>query len=532
MKSIAGYNVVKLLAKGGMAAIYLAEQKSLQRQVVLKFLNPKLDDAITKRFIDEGRIIASLEHPNVITVFDVVSTDKYNFIAMEYLEGGDLENRLKTGLDTYTALEIISKISDALHLIHKQGIIHGDVKPANVLFRRNGCPLLTDFGISHQIEPKKEVDKGTDDLYASPTYASPELIQGKPFDYRTDMYSLGIMMYEMLVGEKPFLGDTEIETIANSIQNPVPKLPSELKEFQPLLESLLAKSPEDRLSDTKLVTRFVNQYFKDHPELKLQAQETQLIDSDVIVEYVSKRKPEKSTKSANSLLSPLLLTLILVSIIWLNKETLWNQLFEEEARPSRTIVNRSQLVKNTLTEPVKDNENNRDVVVVQQQNDTDLLLKKSEEEMQRQQALLEQKNAEIERVKKELAEQKKAAQEKINNSKKTIANLLWKGNRSLKSYHLTTPLNNNALYYFQKVLEIDPENKKAKQGIKDVVYRYELLARGEIDKYNYQKAQQFISTGLSIDKDNERLKELQKEANLANEPGRAIKKVKNFFKNL
>ena len=83
MKSIAGYNVIKLLAKGGMAAIYLAEQQSLQRQVVLKFLNPKLDEAVRKRFIDEGRIIASLKHPNIITVFDVVSTEKYNFIAME-----------------------------------------------------------------------------------------------------------------------------------------------------------------------------------------------------------------------------------------------------------------------------------------------------------------------------------------------------------------------------------------------------------------------------------------------------------------
>ncbi|MCU7939323.1 MAG: serine/threonine protein kinase [gamma proteobacterium symbiont of Bathyaustriella thionipta] len=164
MKSIAGYDVIKLLAKGGMAAIYLAEQTSLKRQVVLKFLNPKLDEKIRKRFIDEGRIIASLKHPNIITVFDVVSSGKYDFLSMEYLPDGDLESRLISKPDVYFSLNIIKKISDAVHLIHKQGIIHGDIKPANILFRGKDCPLLTDFGISHRIEPKKEVDLSPDDL--------------------------------------------------------------------------------------------------------------------------------------------------------------------------------------------------------------------------------------------------------------------------------------------------------------------------------------------------------------------------------
>ena len=557
MKSIAGYNVVKLLAKGGMAAIYLAEQQSLQRQVVLKFLNPKLDESVKKRFIDEGRIIASLEHPNVITVFDVVSTDKYNFIAMEFLEGGDLEHRLKEGLDTYTALDIISKIADALHLIHKKGIIHGDVKPANVLFRRNGCPLLTDFGISHQIEPKKEVDLGKDDLYASPTYASPELIQGKPFDYRTDMYSLGIMMYEMLVGEKPFLGKTEIETIANSIQNPIPKLPSALKEFQPLLESLLAKTPEDRLSDSKLVTRFVQQYFKDHPDLKNQSTETQLIDSDVVVEYVSKRKPEKEKKSGSGILSPIILSLILVTIIWLNKDRLWNDWIASDSQVNNTAQSREiQTVSQKKTVTNADTDSTPEILkpltfdstTTESYESEDIdnaseLLKQSEQDLMRQKELLAEKNAEIERVRKELEEQKKQSQEQEwlqqqltleqdEQKQKAIGSLLSKAKKSLKKYHLTTPLNNNALYYYQKVLELEPDNKAAKEGIKDVVYRYEMLARSELDKYHYQKAQQYISTGLSIDSKNERLKELQKKANLRSEPERTYKKVKNFFKNL
>ena len=510
MKSIAGYKIHKLLAKGGMAAIYLAEQESLQRTVVLKFLNPKLDEEIRKRFIDEGRIIASLKHPNILTVFDVVSSGKYNFLAMEYLDGGDLENRLAKGIDTYEALDIINKISDAMHLVHKQGIIHGDIKPANVLFRANGCPLLTDFGISRKIEPKKEVDTGLEDLYASPTYASPELIQGKPFDYRTDIYSLGIMMYEMLVGEKPFKGDSEMEIIANSIQDPIPKLPNNLKELQPLLESLLAKSPDDRLSDTKLVTRFISKYLKDHPEIKSSGSETKLIDSEVVVEYIAQQKSKKDKKASQSLMSTILLALIFTLILLLNKETLWNTWFAEEP-----VKKTPKAALKQIQTPISRQEKVEE-----------------KEELLKQQALIAQQNKEINRVKEELEKQKRLARKKQIDRLTTINSLLRKGDSSLKDYRLTTPLNNNALYYFQKVLEMDPKNKKAQEGIEKVVSRYEILARGEIDKYQYQKAQHYISSGLSIDSDNESLLELQKKANIQSEPGRAINKVKNFFNNL
>jgi serine/threonine-protein kinase PpkA len=527
MKSIGGYQIIKHLARGGMASIFLAYQESLKRHVVLKVLNPKLDDVIKQRFIEEGRIIASLDHPNIITVFDVVSTKNNHLLAMEYLEGGDLEARLKIGIDTYEALEIISKIADALHRIHKQGIIHGDIKPANVLFRKNGCPLITDFGISHQIKPKQEVDLGEGDRYASPTYASPELIQGRPFDYRTDMYSLGIMLFEMLTGEKPYKGDTEIEMIANSIQNPVPKLPAKLKDLQPLIDKLMAKQQENRLSDCKLVTRFVDQFLNDHPDLKKDFSETKLIDSDVIVEYVSKQKNRKD-KSFSQFLSPILLSLILVLLIFVNKDTLINYWFNVSQTSHLHPKTPVTVVK--ISEPVETKAIDNDAVE---------RLKQSEQDLQAQKAILFAQEQEIERVKEELKAQQRLAleaeKEKLlqaeREKQKNINQLLAKAKRSLKKYHLTTPLNNNALYYYQKVLEYDANNKKALKGIEEVVYRYEVLARGAIDKYNYQKAQQFISTGLNIDPDNEKLLELQKTANIRNEPKRTLNKVKNFFEN-
>ena len=526
MKSIAGYNVIKLLAKGGMAAIYLAEQQSLQRQVVLKFLNPKLDEAVRKRFIDEGRIIASLKHPNIITVFDVVSTEKYNFLAMEYLPDGDLETRLLTPLDTFTVLNIISEIADALHLIHKQGIIHGDIKPGNILFRESDCPILTDFGISHRIEPKKEVDLSSGDLYASPTYASPELIQGKPFDYRTDIYSLGIMLYEMLLGEKPFIGETEIETIANSIQEPVPKLPEPLQGLQPLLESLLAKSPDDRLSDAKLVTRFIVQYLKDHPQLTRESSDSKLIDTDVVVEYIARNKVNKQKIVKNYYIAPLILSVILIIALWFNKEYLWQLYF---AVP-QTSESKRQLISTPFQQTISASDNTA-VKTVKQENlvPQNLLDQSNSELAQVKKQLEEQKNLEVQR---RLEEQRNRAEQRQLIKNKHIAGLIKAGKTSLKNYQLTTPLNDNALYYFQKVLELDKNNPQAQNGIDDVVYRYELLARGELNKYQYQKAQAFISTGLSIDSKNERLLALQKEANLQNEPKRVINRVKSFFNNL
>ncbi len=519
MKSIAGYNISKLLAKGGMSSIYLAEQKSLQRHVVLKFLNPELDDAVKKRFIDEGRIIASLKHPHIVTVFDVVSSEEYSFISMEYLPDGDLETRLLSKLDTFTALDIIGKISEALHAVHKQGIIHGDIKPANILFRGEDCPLLTDFGISHQIDPEKEVDIGSDELYLSPTYASPELIQGKPFDYRIDLYSLGIILYEMLVGEKPFTGATGIETIANSIQKPVPQLPEALKGLQPLLESLLEKSPDKRLSDARLVTRFVHQYLKDHPDLTKQSSDTKPIDTDVVVEYIAKNKEEKPDKVKKSHMSLLFLLSIIALFLVLNSDTLKYKYITSEP-VSKVNTSPEAQVKSTSIES--------NAIEVKYDSQS----KQAELELIEKQKKLDEKNQELTLIQKELEDKKKLAEKQKNSKNKKIISLLKKGQGSLEKYQLTTPLNDNSLYYFQKVLELDKNNPKAIKGIEDIVYRYELLARSELDKYHYQKAQSFISSGLSIDNANKRLLALQKEANLSNEPKRVINKVKGFFKNL
>ena len=312
MSVIEGYNIQGIIAKGGMATIYLAQQVSLKRQVALKILSPKIDERIREHFIDEGRIIAQLKHPNIIPVFDVGRVGVHFYHAMEYLEGGDLEQLINKGLDIQTALEITLELADALHLVHSQGIIHGDIKPANVVFRTNGCPVLTDFGISRRAKQSDDYSVNPDAILASPSYASPELVQGNAFDMRTDIYSLGIMMYEMLVGKKPFTGKTKLEVIANSIQQPVPQLPEKLLKLQPLLEQMLAKDVEARIADASMITRYLKNFLRHNPSISNRTPDEKRrspIKSDVVIEYPAEKQNNKINRE------PLLITLASIMVL-------------------------------------------------------------------------------------------------------------------------------------------------------------------------------------------------------------------------
>jgi serine/threonine-protein kinase PpkA len=535
MKSIVGYKIHKLFAQGGMASIYLAEQDSLKRKVVLKFLNADLDESIKKSFIDEGRIIASLKHPNVITIFDVVHGDENNFISMEYLEGGDLKERLKTRINAYEALSIICKIADALHFIHKQGVIHGDIKPANILFRRNNTPILTDFGVSRRTK-NSEIHAGEQNpsfLYASPIYASPELIQGKPFDHRVDVYSLGIMMYEMLVGEKPYTGETEIQAIANSIQAPIPKLPKPFYKLQPLLESLLAKDPDERLSNPHLVVHLINKYLKDHPELKTGRPKKKIIKNHLIEQYVAAEKKKKVKTAVSTSVVLLSIALFLSVGLWFSQqeersleEKQGNQVSNKgvDRVPSSSpvqvanteflVVSKTNTAKNILQEKKEIVDTTSSISPLQSSSGSILIDKttqseeiealKHEHERQLSQQNSEESRLEIERLKQEREEQLK---EELK--QETIQDLLTNGQESIDKYHLTSPKNDNALYYFHQILEIDPENEDAKKGVEQVVTKYILLVKAKISKEKYKDAQKFIKKGLSLDPKNHSLHKFQ-----------------------
>nr|MCH9670688.1 protein kinase [Gammaproteobacteria bacterium] len=219
------------------------------------------------RFRREGQLVASLAHPNIVNVYQVGSTDRFFYIAMEYLGGGDLKLRIQNGMHRGEAIEVIESVAEALGYAHARNIVHRDVKPSNIIFRRDGVPLLSDFGIA-----KTTSDEVTDlttigMLLGSPTYMSPEQAEGRELDARTDLYSLGIILYELLTGLPPFLDPSALKVIVMHAQEPVPPLPEDVRMFQPLIDGLLEKDRDKRIQSAHDLLREIDALREAHGEL-------------------------------------------------------------------------------------------------------------------------------------------------------------------------------------------------------------------------------------------------------------------------
>ena len=249
---IPGYRIERILGKGATATVYLAIQESLDRRVALKILSAQLvkDPAFNKRFIKEGKTVARLAHPHIVTVYDTGSHQTVFYIAMEYLECGSLKERIKAGLTPEAALQVLGQIAQALGYAHRQHCIHRDLKPANILFRDAETAVLSDFGIAKNLEDKTQLTAAGWRI-GTPNYMSPEQAMGKPVDARSDLYSLGILFYEMLTGTRPYKGADAFETALLHVKAPVPILPEPLKHFQPVLDRLLAKDPSTRFASAE-----------------------------------------------------------------------------------------------------------------------------------------------------------------------------------------------------------------------------------------------------------------------------------------
>lgn len=242
------YEIVRKLAHGEVATVYLARQRNSERQLVLKVLHQVADSSTGKildRFLREYELIARLDHPNVVRIHDFGVADDHAYIAMEYCGGGSLKRRIGAGMDRYEAYRLMRDIAGALGVLHAAGILHRDLKPTNVLFRDDGSLALIDFGLAKQVALQAEVT-GAGAIFGTPYYMSPEQGHGEAVDVRGDIYSLGVIFFEMLTGAKPFDGDTAMAVIVKHRQSPVPGLPTSLREFQPLIQRMLAKEPADR----------------------------------------------------------------------------------------------------------------------------------------------------------------------------------------------------------------------------------------------------------------------------------------------
>ena len=237
-----------------MAAVYQAVQESLDRPVALKILKETDEPTFSQRFLEEGKTIASLRHPNIITIYDIGIADDTHYISMELMEDGDLDDRIESGIKPAEAIGIVRKLAECLGYVHSKGVIHRDIKPGNILFRSDGEPLLTDFGIAKQLGAKNKLTLDGIAL-GSPFYLSPEQSQCKKVDGRSDIYSLGIVFYEMLTGRRPFEGKAPIDTILMHLQQPLPKLKKSLAQYQPLLDKMTAKEPKKRFRNCDVLLK-------------------------------------------------------------------------------------------------------------------------------------------------------------------------------------------------------------------------------------------------------------------------------------
>jgi hypothetical protein len=244
---IPGYTIETELGHGGMAKVYLASQLSINRQVALKIMSPLLlvDASFSERFMREARIAANLNHAHIVAVHDVGVCGDYHYLAMEFLPAGDLASRCKAGMDVAAALRVTREIAEALDYAHGKGFVHRDIKPENIMFREGGSSVLTDFGIARAVDSMTQMTK-TGAVVGTPQYMSPEQARGRDLDGRSDLYSLGIVLYEMLTGNVPFAGADSVSVGIKHVTEAVPPLPSQYGHLQRLLDRFLAKAPEDR----------------------------------------------------------------------------------------------------------------------------------------------------------------------------------------------------------------------------------------------------------------------------------------------
>jgi serine/threonine protein kinase len=250
---IEGYRVVRKIGEGGMASIFLAQSADGGPQQVLKVMRMEKagDGDGLQRFIQEYALLAQVQHPNVARIFRQDFSVAHAYIAMEYFPNGDLRARMKAGpVDPATAIAYVRQTAAGLGAIHSVGIVHRDLKPDNLMLRQDGTLALADFGVAKQVS-MKITDTGDGDIVGTPYYLSPEQATGKVVDARCDIYSLGVLAFELLTGRKPYHASSAQELLNMHIHAPVPLLPAEHQHLQALMESMMAKDREQRYPSTQ-----------------------------------------------------------------------------------------------------------------------------------------------------------------------------------------------------------------------------------------------------------------------------------------
>jgi serine/threonine protein kinase len=245
---IAGYRFIQTIARSPKSEVHVALSEELGHNVAVKVLRTgplsSLEAGEEERFERERELLTRIKHPAIVDVYDWGHGEDFRYIVTEYFPSGSLELRIRNLMTVKDSVDIFLQIAAALQAIHGPGLCHRDLKPANVMMRPDGRIVLIDFGLAKTIDTTSPTSAG--EVRGSPYYISPEQADGAAVDQRSDIYSLGIMFYEMLTGQRPFKGSTVIGIIQSHRNDPIPVLPEPLSRFQRLIDGMLAKEPQER----------------------------------------------------------------------------------------------------------------------------------------------------------------------------------------------------------------------------------------------------------------------------------------------
>lgn len=453
---IPGYRLHGELGKGGMAEVYLATQESLHRKVAIKVLRSADDEAFSRRFVREAHIVASLSHPSIITIHDIdrLADGRY-YLAMEFVAGGDLAQQRGETFAPSRALDIVRQVASGLAVVHERGLVHRDIKPANILFREDGTAVITDFGIAKELELDSELTQfGI--AVGSPAYSSPEQAQCLDLDARTDIYSLGVILLEMLLGHNPFRGANYTQTVMNHVQQTPPALPASLVAYQPLLERMLAKDPQQRFADCRELLAALDGAQSSTVTDTVDLDSTRIAPAAVL--------PERQAGAVERRGAVLWVWLLLGLLLAGTAGMLGYNAYLQQRIDNLVAEADKRLGEGKLIEPALDNADH--FLRQAQQLDAD-------------------------------APQVLAGLQRLLDAR--IARALQQAEQALGEDRLLLPEDDSAVFHYQQVLGWAPAQEQALAGLARVVQRFAELSEEAYKRREYSLALAYIQQGLQVE---------------------------------
>lgn len=477
MIEIPGFTIDKEVGHGGMATVYLGVQNLLKRDVALKIMLPEMarDKKFRNSFLSEGAIIASLEHPNIVRIHDIGIVDEtILYMAMEYLSGNTLKEKLINGkLSFPDAFRILKQVASGLSYAHDKGYIHRDIKPGNILFRENGTAVITDFGIAKLQDTSGEL---TQMGYTMGTvqYMSPEQVVTTDLDQRSDIYSLGLIFYEMLTGLKAFKAETAIQAIHQHTTLPPPTLEGEYAYLQAAIDKVLAKEPENRFQSATDFVKAVSEAEADSLDktvmhrIQDDLDKTQIFMPGQAEEIPTKVQQQASVEKKKGKLLPVGLVGVAIAGLAVfgilkfgntdnpvvEPKPIANSMNEIEVKPEANIKQVDSSTETLVVAPVKEE------IAIASKTSKPVPISKPE----------------------------------LESSTKLITRIYQP-----KNYHAEIEAELDKLVkYSKEILVVAPDNKIAKQTLKEVLSRYHSLALDQIKSMDVDKATSLVEKGLKV----------------------------------